>query len=80
MSGATQSKKPVFTSFSKKNLTSPSSESLIPIDFSIPKSPFSTAINTDRRCSKSDLCEKKENMKEKENLNDIMNDSDEVRH
>ena len=41
-------------SFSRKNLTSPSSESLIPSDFSIPMSPFSTAMNTDRKCSKSD--------------------------
>ena len=49
-----QSRKPVFTSFSRKNFTSPSSESLMPIDFSMPKSPFSTAMNTERRCSKSE--------------------------
>lgn len=49
-----QSRKPVFTSFSRKNFTSPSSESLMPIDFNIPRSPFSTAINTERRCSRSD--------------------------
>lgn len=48
-----QSRKPVFTSFSRKNLTSPNSESLMPMDFSIPKSPFSTAIKTERRCSRS---------------------------
>lgn len=48
-----QSKNPVFTNFSKKNFTSPNSESLIPRDFNIPRSPFSTAINTERRCSKS---------------------------
>lgn len=48
-----QSRNPVLTNFSKKNLTSPSSESLIPKDLSIPMSPFSTAINTDRRCATS---------------------------
>lgn len=49
-----QSRKPVFTSFSRKNLTSPSSESLMPMDFSIPRSPFSTAMKTERRCSRSE--------------------------
>lgn len=49
-----QSRKPVLTSFSRKNLTSPSSESLIPMDFSIPRSPFSTAMKTARRCSRSE--------------------------
>lgn len=49
-----QSRNPVLTSFSKKNFTSPISESLIPSDFSIPRSPFSTAMKTERRCSKSD--------------------------
>lgn len=48
-----QSKNPVFTNFSRKNFTSPNSESFIPRDLSIPKSPFSTAMNTERRCSKS---------------------------
>lgn len=49
-----QSKNPVFTNFSKKNFTSPNSESLIPNDFNIPKSPFSTAKKTERKCSKSE--------------------------
>ena len=43
----------MLTSFSRKNLTSPSSESLMPKDLSMPKSPFSTAINTERKCSTS---------------------------
>ena len=46
----------MLTSFSKKNLTSPNSESLIPRDLSIPMSPFSTARNTERRCSTSARC------------------------
>lgn len=27
----------------------------MPSDFNMPKSPFSTAMNTDRKCSRSDL-------------------------
>ena len=37
----------MLTSFSRKNLTSPSSESLIPSDLRSPMSPFSTAMKTD---------------------------------
>lgn len=35
----------------------------MPNDFNMPKSPFSTAINTDRKCSRSDL-EAKERVEE----------------
>jgi len=49
------------TSFSKKNFTSPSSESFIPSDFSMPRSPFSTAMKTERKCSKSDLEDRMQN-------------------
>lgn len=45
----------MLTSLSRKNLTSPISESLIPSAFNIPRSPFSTATKTDLRWSKSFL-------------------------
>ena len=49
-----QSRNPVLISFSRKNFTSPSSASLMPSAARTPRSPFCTATNTDRKCSRSE--------------------------